>query len=410
MRTILPIALLVFACLPKSFAQTSCASYNLTNIETPWDPSGVQEHATGSHTFSTNTTESCSYSSIGQQFCASSCYAEGSAFGTDTGTIAAGLLPHSHTLGAVVNPGTSNANGAQIQCGATAAVTVTSCVIGTSCGATIGFSGGVNGIGVSVSFPPSSIMGTSQPYQMTCALRSDPSYNSCTDGVTCHCCTCAGGTGCASPIIVDTVGEGFRLTSASDGVIFDIRGDGRPIQLAWTAWGSHNAFLALDRNHNGIIDSGKELFGNYTAQPKCANENGFLALEQFDKPENGGNGDGVIDKRDAIYSQLRLWIDVNHDGISEPGELHTLEEMGVYSLALNYTESKQTDRWGNAFRYKAKVNPEGEPYGDQVDRWTYDVWLVTETDMRHGHVTFGAEDVIFAGRPLPNLSLKEELK
>jgi hypothetical protein len=215
-------------------------------------------------------------------------------------------------------------------------------------------------------------------------------------GVSCHCCTCAGGPPCESPIIVDTTGKGFRLTSAQNGVLFDIKGDGHPVQMAWTAPGSGDAFLALDRNGNGRIDSGKELFGNVTAQPKCAHPNGFLALDQFDKPENGGNGDGVIDRRDAVFSRLRLWIDENHNGISEPNELHTLEELGVYSLALRYTENKQWDRYGNAFRYKARVNPDGEPRKDQVDRWTYDVWFVTEEDLRRGHVQFGSSQIISA--------------
>ncbi len=137
-----------------------------------------------------------------------------------------------------------------------------------------------------------------------------------------------------SPIIIDTEGDGFHLTSAAGGVMFDVRGDGHPIRIAWTAPGSHNAFLALDRDGSGTITSGKELFGNFTAQLTSNNPNGFLALAEFDKPENGGNNDGVIDEHDAVYSKLRLWIDDSHDGIAQPGELHTLPELGVFSLGL----------------------------------------------------------------------------
>jgi hypothetical protein len=67
----------------------------------------------------------------------------------------------------------------------------------------------------------------------------------------------------SSPIIIDTDGNGFHLTSAENGVRFDIMG--QPIQVAWTAPGSTSAFLALP--HDGVIDSGKDLFGNFTPQP-----------------------------------------------------------------------------------------------------------------------------------------------
>jgi hypothetical protein len=62
---------------------------------------------------------------------------------------------------------------------------------------------------------------------------------------------------CVSPIIVDTTGHGFHLTAAEDGVMFDISGAGKPLKMAWTDRNSGNAFLALDRNHNGKIDSGE---------------------------------------------------------------------------------------------------------------------------------------------------------
>ncbi len=176
-----------------------------------------------------------------------------------------------------------------------------------------------------------------------------------------------------SPVIIDTTGEGFALTSAQGGVKFDISGTGHPIQLAWTAPGSHDAFLSLP-GPDGLIHNGKELFGNFTPQPQSAHSNGFLALAQFDRPENGGNDDGIIDEHDAVFGRLRLWIDENHDGICQPDELHTLPELGVFSLSLKYHESRRTDNFGNQFRYRAKVNPLND--GDsEVGRWGYDVFL-----------------------------------
>lgn len=178
-----------------------------------------------------------------------------------------------------------------------------------------------------------------------------------------------------SPIIIDTRGTGFRLTSAAQGVTFDIKGDGHPIPIAWTAPNSGNAFLALDRNHNGTIDSGKELFGNYTQQPASSDPNGFIALAQFDLPANGGNDDGVIDKNDAVFSQLVLWIDDNHDGISQPNELHSLSSLGLYSISLKYRESRKTDEFGNEFRDKAALNVDGAT-GESTDgHWAYDVFF-----------------------------------
>lgn len=176
-----------------------------------------------------------------------------------------------------------------------------------------------------------------------------------------------------SPILVDTSGTGFSLTSAANGVVFDISGTGHPIQMAWTALGADNAFLALP-TADGLVHDGTQLFGNYTPQPPSANPNGFAALAVYDLPSNGGNGDGIIDARDKIFASLRLWIDANHDGISQSDELHALPSLGVNSINLAYKLSERRDQYGNLFRYRAPVNA-----GDQTPtgRMAYDVFFVS---------------------------------
>jgi hypothetical protein len=178
-----------------------------------------------------------------------------------------------------------------------------------------------------------------------------------------------------SPIIIDTTGGGIRLTSALDGVLFDIAATGHQTQIAWTTAGSRNAFLVLDRNGNGRIDDGTELFGNRTPQPASATPNGFLAVAEFDKQENGGNGDGIIDDHDQIFSRLRLWIDENHDGISQEAELHTLPELGVLSINLNYRTARRTDEFGNVFRFRAKINAKNRSDNTNTGTWAWDVFL-----------------------------------
>jgi len=204
----------------------------------------------------------------------------------------------------------------------------------------------------------------------------------CGNGVNCcspwYCqnnqCFQFGGQG--SPIVLDAFDEGFRLTSLGNGVRFRVQPGGPLQQMSWTDSNWRNGWLALDRNGDGTIDDFTELFGNFTPQPPSPNPNGFLALAVFDEPANGGNGNGFIDPGDAVYSHLRVWIDANHNGFSEPNELHTLQELGIFKIGLDYHKSPFVDRYGNQFRYKGSVWDNGGKERDIC----YDVFLLIQSN------------------------------
>lgn len=175
-------------------------------------------------------------------------------------------------------------------------------------------------------------------------------------------CMCACGV---SPIIMDLYGDNYALTDVAGGVHFDIRNDGTKPLISWTATGAWDGFLVLDRNGNGTIDNGGELFGTATPQyvaPSGAGSQpeGFNALYAFDLPAAGGNNNGYIDAGDAVWSVLQTWVDLNHNGISESWELFPLATFGITSIQVGgspgagYNNSLHwTDGYGNQYWFAA---------------------------------------------------------
>jgi hypothetical protein len=169
-----------------------------------------------------------------------------------------------------------------------------------------------------------------------------------------------------TPIVIDAGRNGIRLTAAADGVAFDLNADGEREQLAWTTADSDDVWLALDRNGNGTIDDGAELFGDATPQPAGGARNGYRALAVLDDDRND-----EINAADPVWSLLRLWRDANHDGVSQVWELSALDTAGIRSLSLSVTTDNRRDRYGNRFRYRAPVD------GD-AGHFSYDVILTRQ--------------------------------
>lgn len=156
------------------------------------------------------------------------------------------------------------------------------------------------------------------------------------------------------PLLISLTDGEYRLSSRTTGVAFDLNADGNPERTAWTLAGSDDAFLVLDRNGNGTIDNGLEIFGDETPQLPSSEPNGFRALAVFDDTMSGGNGDGRIDEQDVIFASLRLWTDADHDGTSAASELEPLSTW-IEAIDLGYQAAASLDRHGNEFRYWANV-------------------------------------------------------
>jgi Ca2+-binding RTX toxin-like protein len=143
------------------------------------------------------------------------------------------------------------------------------------------------------------------------------------------------------PLILDLDNDGIETTNVKDGAYFDHDGNGFAEQTGWTS--SDDGLLVMDRNADGIINDGKELFGDQTIlQNGQRATDGFQALAELDT-----NADGVININDAAFSNLKIWQDIDGDGYSASDELFTLQEMGISSINVVHTDTNILDPQGN---------------------------------------------------------------
>jgi len=161
----------------------------------------------------------------------------------------------------------------------------------------------------------------------------------------------------SEPLMLDLNGDGVKLTGYQDGVSFDINADGAPERVAFAAGG--DAALAMDRNGDGQITSGKELFGDQNGAA-----NGFEELAKLDE-----NGDGVIDRRDSAYQSLGVIRDANRDGRLDPSEFMSLAKAGIESISLATSLLREDDGNGNTLAERGTFRWSDGRQGAAVDAW-----------------------------------------
>ena len=154
-----------------------------------------------------------------------------------------------------------------------------------------------------------------------------------------------------SPLVLKFSPEAnIKTLSINEGVRFNLMNNGRKQQVGWVD-ALEGAFLIYDRNKNGQVDNGSEMFGEATLSKAHKKfNNGFDALAEYDS-----NKDKVIDAKDKVYGQLQLWFDLNQDGISQANELVGLTKLNIQSISLDYkdVDKAQQDNAGNKILYSA---------------------------------------------------------
>lgn len=166
----------------------------------------------------------------------------------------------------------------------------------------------------------------------------------------------------ATPIVLDLDGNGVNTIAASNGVMFDINATGNASQVGWVGQG--DGLLVWDRNSDGVINDGRELFGGAMELENGQRAgHGYAALSQLDS-----NSDGQIDAADAKFNELRVWVDGDSDGVTDAGELKSLADLGILSMDLGATRGTEIDN-GNLLGLVSSYTSTDGQTRDMADVW-----------------------------------------
>ena len=168
---------------------------------------------------------------------------------------------------------------------------------------------------------------------------------------------------CPTPLVIDIDADGWIMTTTPS-VDFDLDADGILDRVGWLS-GDGEAFLALDLNRSGVIENGSELFGSGTMMPDGQlATHGFEALAVYDRTDLGGNEDGWISKADRIWSQLRIWIDVDGDAITDRHELKSIGWTKIIAIDLDFEVTPDPmDGAGNFHFLRSTVHKKTKHFG-----------------------------------------------
>jgi hypothetical protein len=196
-------------------------------------------------------------------------------------------------------------------------------------------------------------------------------------------------------LIFDLNGDGVQTIGLAAGVKFDLTGSGIASNVGWAS--AQDGFLALDLNHDGIINNGTELFGQGTTLAdgtKAAT--GYQALAELDS-----NHDGVIDAGDAQYNQLGVWVDANVDGVTQAGELHSLTDLNIASISLDAQKTSIFDQ-GNWIGLESSYTTT-----DGTQHALADVWLQLNQDQSRSVDLANADPSVVAAGALAQIDMAQ---